>query len=192
LLPSWVLAFFLLRLCGTIRSMLFSAPSGSEPYARICDQALGALSEEARRERRFYERDLVRRSARRAYGERKTRSVCQCHELGALSRLDFPPTQPPFGAHPLLRPFSTISSASRRASSSSVSFILRSSSRSRAWLLIIWLTAVAAPRSTSPESTSAASFLSCALSSAISALALLRPPLEALRRRSAARLGSWL
>src|SRR5215204_5940043 len=101
-------------------------------------------------------------------------------------------TQPLLGAHPLLRDFSTASSASSLASSSSVSFILRSSSRSRAWLLIIWLTAVAAPRSTSPERTSAASFLSCALSSAISALALLRPPLEALRWRSAARMGSWV
>src|SRR5215212_6066448 len=101
-------------------------------------------------------------------------------------------TQPLLGAHPLLRVFSTTSSASSRSSSSSVSFILRSSSRSRAWLLIIWLTAVAAPRSTSPERTSAASFFSCAFSSPISALALLRPPLEALRRRSAARLGSWL
>src|SRR5918993_621973 len=101
-------------------------------------------------------------------------------------------TQPLLAVHPLLRAFSTISSASSRASSSSVSFILRSSSRSLAWLLIIWLTAVAAPRSTSPERTSAASFLSCALSPAISALALLRPPLEALRWRSAARLGSWL
>src|SRR5215217_4833763 len=100
--------------------------------------------------------------------------------------------QPLLAAHPLLRALSTASSASRRVSSSSVSFILRSSSRSRAWLLIIWLTAVAAPRSTSPERTSAASFFSCALSPAISALALLRPPLEALRRRSAARLGSWL
>jgi hypothetical protein len=101
-------------------------------------------------------------------------------------------TQPLLAAPPLLRVFSTTSSASSRASSSSVSFILRSNSRSRAWLLIIWLTAVAAPRSTSPERTSAASFFSCALSPAISALALLRPPLEALRRRSAARMGSWL
>src|SRR5215211_5640488 len=101
-------------------------------------------------------------------------------------------TQALLATHPLFRAFSTTSSASSRASSSSVSFILRSSSRSRAWLLIIWFTAVAAPRSTSPERTSAASFFSCALSPAISALALLRPPLEALRWRSAARLGSWL
>src|SRR5215208_3967655 len=41
-------------------------------------------------------------------------------------------TKPLLVAHPLLRAFSTASSASRRASSSSVSFILRSSSRSRA------------------------------------------------------------
>src|SRR5215207_5712236 len=50
------------------------------------------------------------------------------------------PAQPLFAAHPLLRAFSTASSASSRASSSSVSFILRSNSRSRAWLLIIWFT----------------------------------------------------
>jgi hypothetical protein len=51
----------------------------------VPDQALGPFTDEARREDLLYERNLVRRSARRAYGERNTRAVCQRHELRALA-----------------------------------------------------------------------------------------------------------
>jgi ketosteroid isomerase-like protein len=46
---------------------------------------LWLLAGAVRRERRLYECDLVPRSARRLYAERKTRSVCQRHELRTLA-----------------------------------------------------------------------------------------------------------
>ena len=51
----------------------------------VPDQSLGPLAEETPGEDLPYEGDLVRRSARRAYGERNTRAVCQRHELRALA-----------------------------------------------------------------------------------------------------------
>jgi hypothetical protein len=53
----------------------------------ICDQALGALSEEARCERRFYERDLIRRSVRRAYGERPSAAGARQEDRASKSGL---------------------------------------------------------------------------------------------------------
>jgi hypothetical protein len=53
----------------------------------ICDQALGALSEEARCERRFYERDLIRRSVRRAYGERPSAAGARQEDRASKKRV---------------------------------------------------------------------------------------------------------
>jgi len=46
----------------------------------------------------LYERDFMRRSTRNAYGERKTITVCHCHDLRTLAPLGFPNTWAPFFA----------------------------------------------------------------------------------------------
>jgi hypothetical protein len=116
--PAAVLGFglFLLRLCGAIGSMPFSGRSRRKLAASAASTSVDSCEEA-----------LAAHTAR----ERPVASVSAMSSV-PLPCLDFPPTQPLLGAHPLPRAFSTTSSASNRASSSSVSFILRSSSRSRA------------------------------------------------------------
>ena len=90
----------------------------------VADQPLGPLIEEARGQGLLYEGDLVRRSARRANGERKTRAVCQRHELRALAPLGLSHLPPPFFA-PAKVPSMKHSERSRPPRS------LRSSARAR-------------------------------------------------------------
>src|SRR5918998_2491626 len=102
----------------------------------IPDQPLGLLAREARREGRLCEGDLVRRSARRVYGERKTRSVCHRHELRTLAPLGlshrsspfFAPTKvPPMKHSERSRPPRSFRSSAnaRRASASTPSWVHR-------------------------------------------------------------------
>src|SRR5215212_1154800 len=96
-----VLGFPLLPV-PTVRRYHLYAPFFESPIQRVrivgpvSDQPLGFLSGAARRERRFYEGDLVWRSARRVYGERKTRSVCQRHELRTFAPLGLSHRPSPF------------------------------------------------------------------------------------------------
>lgn len=62
----------------------------------VADEALGELGEEAAIERSVDERDFMRRSTFDADGERKTRAVCNGHDLGPLATLRFPDAGPPF------------------------------------------------------------------------------------------------
>ena len=62
----------------------------------VANEALGELGEKAAIERSVDERDLMRRSTFDADGERKTRAVCNGHDLGPLTALRFPDAGPPF------------------------------------------------------------------------------------------------
>ena len=64
----------------------------------VADETLGHLAEETVVERLFDESDLVRRSTCNGYRDRKTRAVCNGHDLGALAFLGFPDGRPPFWA----------------------------------------------------------------------------------------------
>src|SRR5215203_4269305 len=79
-----------------------------------------------------------------------------------------------------------------RASNSSVSLILRSSSSTPRRALNPWIATAARPRSWEPSRTASTTSEMRRLRSFISRPPALLPALEALRRRSSARAGSWL
>ena len=61
---------------------------------RVPDEPRGVVGEEAGIQRRFDERDFVRRGRGDSNGDRKTSAVCNGHDLGALAALrlaDVPP-----------------------------------------------------------------------------------------------------
>lgn len=64
----------------------------------VADHALGEFGEEALLERRLDERDFIRRSACNPCGDRKTVTVCQGHDLGALAALGLSDERAPFFA----------------------------------------------------------------------------------------------
>src|SRR5207249_2176095 len=51
----------------------------------VGDESLRKIFDEARLERLLNQFHLVSRSIRDRYGDRKTRSVCDCHDLGGAS-----------------------------------------------------------------------------------------------------------
>ena len=75
---------------------------GKPPVERIAvvglvaDQPFRPLFEEGAVEGSLDEGDFVGRSAFDANGDRKTRAVCNCHDLGLLTALGRPDAEPPF------------------------------------------------------------------------------------------------
>ena len=65
----------------------------------VSNKAIGCVLEKASVDRRFDERDLMRRSTRNPGGDRKTMAVCDRHDLCALAALRFPDGRAPFLAH---------------------------------------------------------------------------------------------
>src|SRR2546429_6738323 len=53
----------------------------------VADQPLRHLPDEPSVQSLFFQRDFMRRSTGCAYGERKTRAVCDCHDLGPFASL---------------------------------------------------------------------------------------------------------
>ncbi len=62
----------------------------------IPDQARGRRDGHSGVEGRLDERDFMRRSTCNGYGDRKTSTVCDRHELGSLAPLGLPDEGPPF------------------------------------------------------------------------------------------------
>jgi hypothetical protein len=62
----------------------------------VADESFGELGEEATIKGAIYERNFMRRSTLDADGDRKTRTVCNGHDLGPLAALGFPDATPPF------------------------------------------------------------------------------------------------
>ena len=62
----------------------------------VSDQPLRRLLDKPAVQRLFYERDLMRRSTGCATGDRKTRAVCHCHDLGPFAPLGLPNSSAPF------------------------------------------------------------------------------------------------
>ena len=89
---------------GLVRSYEFDTSLLKVPIERIrvirsiTDESSGSSSKEALLESCSNKGDLMRRSRCKVDGERKTRAVCHCHELGTLAPLGFPNTGAPFFA----------------------------------------------------------------------------------------------
>lgn len=64
----------------------------------VADQSRRELSEEARVECLFNERDFMALTTRNPDGERKARAVCHCHDLGRFAAASFPNKRTPFFA----------------------------------------------------------------------------------------------
>ena len=64
----------------------------------VAYQSLWDVGDEPLLERLCYQLYFSRASTLRAYGERKTMAVCDCHKLAALSPLGFSHPEPPFFA----------------------------------------------------------------------------------------------
>ena len=62
----------------------------------VADQSIGGHAEETGVDGFFNERNFSWRSTRNPGGDRKTRAVCNGHDLGALAFLGFPDGRPPF------------------------------------------------------------------------------------------------
>ena len=62
----------------------------------VSNKAIGCVLEKAVVDRLFCERDLMRRSTRNPCGDRKTKAVCNCHDLGPLPALGLPDGEAPF------------------------------------------------------------------------------------------------
>ena len=62
----------------------------------ITDETLRLVGEEHLVKERFDQGYFMRRSTLDAYGDRKTRAVCDCHDLGTLAALGFPNAAAPF------------------------------------------------------------------------------------------------
>ncbi len=62
----------------------------------VADQSIGGHAEETRVDGFFNERDLSWRSTSNPGGDRKTRAVCNGHDLGPLAFLGFPDGRAPF------------------------------------------------------------------------------------------------
>ena len=62
----------------------------------IADEAFGIVGKETSVECVFDESDLMGRSTRDPGGDRKTRAVCNCHDLGPLPTLRLPDGEAPF------------------------------------------------------------------------------------------------
>ena len=62
----------------------------------VSNKAIGCVFEKAIVDRLFDERDLMRRSTCNPGGDRKTKAVCNCHDLGPLPALRLPDGRAPF------------------------------------------------------------------------------------------------
>lgn len=62
----------------------------------VCDQVLWTLFNMTNMERILYQFHFMSVGSGGPYGERKTSSVCDCHDLGALATLSFSDMIPPF------------------------------------------------------------------------------------------------
>ncbi len=87
----------------SIRSDQLDSPLLREPriervavVSGVSDKALWELGEEAVIKGSLDERDFMRRSTFDADGDRKTRAVCNGHDLGPLATLRFSDAAPPF------------------------------------------------------------------------------------------------
>ena len=81
----------------------FNPPFVPEPLIQgvafvclVADQSIGGHAEETRVDGFFNERDLSRRSTRDPGGDRKTRAVCNGHDLGPLAFLGLSDGRAPF------------------------------------------------------------------------------------------------
>src|SRR5260370_26400827 len=100
----------------------------------VSDESLRRRGEEAAVEGGADESDLMWRSTLDANGDRKTRAVCHCHDLGPFATLGFADTEPPFfaGAKVASMKASERSSPPLRSRSSASVRTMRSSVPSRA------------------------------------------------------------
>jgi len=62
----------------------------------VSDQPLGRILEKSTLKSVLDKSYLAPRSTLDTYGDRKTRAVCDCHDLGPLALLRFPDAEPPF------------------------------------------------------------------------------------------------
>jgi hypothetical protein len=104
---------------------------------RVANQAIGRVVEHALVDGGFDEGYLVGRSTCNVNGDRKTMSVCDCHDLGALAALGFPHARPPFLA-PVKEPSinasrTSIPPRSAKSSASASSTRLNVPSRAHCW-----------------------------------------------------------
>lgn len=56
----------------------------------VTDENIRRFIQKACIKRLFNQLYFMRRSTRNAYGDRKTMSICDCHDLGALAALGLP------------------------------------------------------------------------------------------------------
>lgn len=103
----------------------------------VADQAVGRVFEHALIDGGFNERYFVGRSTCNVNGDRKTMSVCDCHDLGALAAFGFPHAKPPFLA-PVKEPSINASRTSMpprsaKSSASASSTRLNVPSRAHRW-----------------------------------------------------------
>ena len=105
-------AFVSPQLSSILRSFLFVAPMRSDHLdvmftekslveavavvGFVPNQLFRSVKCREGTNRLINERHFVRRSAFNADGDRKTRAVCNCHDLGPLATLGFPDFEPPF------------------------------------------------------------------------------------------------
>src|SRR6185295_7427299 len=103
----------------------------------VTDEPLGHLAKETVVERLFDESDLVRRSTCNGYRDRKTRAVCNGHDLGPLAAFRLTNASTPFFA--LAKVPSTNASLksirprSRRSSASAFTIFSNTPSRTHFW-----------------------------------------------------------
>src|SRR5574340_1111720 len=62
----------------------------------IADEVFRRFADQEFPERGSDQRNLMWRSTCRGYGDRKTRAVCNCHDLGPLATLGLAQAEPPF------------------------------------------------------------------------------------------------
>lgn len=129
---------------STVRRDHFGSPVVAQPFIEaiavirlITDQTIGNLPGEPCVQGWFSQRYFMRRSAGHVHGDRKTKSVCHCHDLAALAPLGFTHGGAPFfaGANvPSMKASrKSMPPRSRRSSASSVRISSNTSSVRHRW-----------------------------------------------------------